>query len=66
MTDSQIAMDLAAEGDLWNIIPNNSTAACLILLQAMATQVQKHLGLDLHKDFLEHHPGGNIGAEAAL
>ena len=62
MCDEQIILDLEAEGDLWNLLPNNSTAVSLILLQTLAVQVQSKLQLDLQKDFLANHPGGNIGA----
>ena len=62
MSDEQIIPQLQEEGDLWNLLPNNSTAVSLILLQTLAVQVQSKLQLDLQKDFLANHPGGNIGA----
>lgn len=63
MVNEKIIMRLEHEGDLWNILPNNSTAAALILLQTLITQVAKELHLDLQNDFLNNHPGGHIGEE---
>lgn len=60
----QITMKLEAEGDMWNMIPGNSTTASLMLLQTLTTQVQKRLELDLERDFLSHHPGGYIGEKS--
>ena len=61
LISNQIIMELAHEGDLWNLLPSNSTAVTLILLQTMITQVTEKLHLDKTHDFLSHHPGGNIG-----
>ncbi len=57
----KIVMHLEHEGDLWNIVPNNSTTANLIVLQTIAIEMSKRLGLDLEKDFKPNHPGGAIG-----
>ena len=48
------------EGDLWNIVPNNSTTMNLIVLQGLAMMVANKMGLQL-EDFKRNHPGGAIG-----
>lgn len=54
----QITMD--HEGDMWNIMPNNSTTLNLIVLQAVAMQIAKRMELTID-DFKRNHPGGHIG-----
>lgn len=54
----QITMD--HEGDMWNIMPNNSTTLNLIVLQAVAMQIAKKMELTID-DFKRNHPGGHIG-----
>ena len=49
------------EGDEWDIVPNNSTTIYLILLQGIALEIGKRLGVSLD-DFRINHPGGGIGA----
>ena len=49
------------EGDLWNIVPNNSTTLNLIVLQELAIELSRRLHLDLERDFKPNHPGGAIG-----
>ncbi|MGG2084592.1 SIS domain-containing protein [Lysinibacillus pakistanensis] len=56
-----IVLDLIHEGDLWNIMPNNSTTLNLIVLQALAMQIAEKMNLQLD-DFKRNHPGGFIGA----
>lgn len=51
---------LSHEGDLWNIIPNNSTTINLIILQGLAMMIAKKLNLDIDR-FKKNHPGGHIG-----
>lgn len=58
---NQIVLSLNHEGDLWNIMPNNSTTINLIVLQGLAMMIAKRLGLDLAQ-FKRNHPGGHIGA----
>ena len=58
--DHVIAVDLEHEGDLWNIMPNNSTTINLIILQGLAMQIAKEYGCTL-SDFKRNHPGGAIG-----
>ena len=59
--DKTLVMNLAHEGDLWNLIPNNSTTINLIVLQATAIMLSERLGLTLENDFKPNHPGGAIG-----
>lgn len=55
-----IVMDLIHEGDLWNIMPNNSTTMNLILLQGLAMMIAKEMQIDIQQ-FKQNHPGGHIG-----
>lgn len=55
-----IVVDLEHEGDLWNIVPNNSTTVNLIILQGLAMMIAKKKGLDIGS-FKRNHPGGHIG-----
>lgn len=57
---NHIVLDLVHEGDLWNIMPNNSTTVNLIILQGLAMQIAARIGLNLEK-FKVNHPGGRIG-----
>lgn len=57
---NRIILKLSHEGDLWNIMPNNSTTLNLIVLQGLAMQVAKEQGLTI-EDFRRNHPGGHIG-----
>lgn len=60
--DNKLILKLQHEGDLWNIVPNNSTTVNLILLQTVAIELSKRMELTLEKDFKPNHPGGAIGA----
>ena len=55
-----LILRLQHEGDLWNIMPNNSTTLNLIILQALAMQIAKKMDITL-EDFKQNHPGGHIG-----
>lgn len=55
-----IVLNLTHEGDLWNIMPNNSTTMNLIILQGLAMMTAKKMGLDIQQ-FKRNHPGGHIG-----
>lgn len=57
---NQIILDLMHEGDLWNIMPNNSTTVNLIILQGLAMMIAKEMKIPL-EDFGRNHPGGAIG-----
>ena len=55
-------MHLREEGDAWDVVPNNSTTVYLIVLQGIAIEIGKRLGVTL-QDFKRNHPGGGIGAK---
>lgn len=57
---NSIILDLDHEGDLWNIMPNNSTTMNLIVLQGLAMMIAKEMKMDI-RDFKRNHPGGHIG-----
>lgn len=57
---NHIILELDHEGDLWNIMPNNSTTLNLIVLQGLAMMVAKKMNLQLEQ-FKRNHPGGHIG-----
>ncbi|MCI8666107.1 MAG: SIS domain-containing protein [Dorea sp.] len=57
---NSIILELNHEGDLWNIMPNNSTTMNLIVLQGLAMQIAKEMKLDIQQ-FKRNHPGGHIG-----
>lgn len=60
----QFIMHLINEGDEWDIVPNNSTTIYLIVLQGIALEIGKRLGVTLD-DFKMNHPGGGIGERLA-
>lgn len=55
-----LILQLDHEGDPWNIMPNNSTAINLIVLQGLAMQLAQRRGVDI-SELRRNHPGGNIG-----
>ncbi|MBR4791789.1 MAG: SIS domain-containing protein [Treponema sp.] len=57
----KLVIKLEHEGDLWNIIPNNSTTLNLLVLQNVAIELSKRLNLNLEENFKPNHPGGAIG-----
>ena len=57
---NSVVLDLMHEGDMWNIMPNNSTTINLIVLQGLAMKIASTLGLTLD-DFKRNHPGGASG-----
>ena len=59
---NSVVLDLIHEGDMWNIMPNNSTTINLIVLQGLAMKIASTLGLTLD-DFKRNHPGGAIGMQ---
>lgn len=61
ISDSLI-LDLEHEGDMWNIVPNNSTAVNLIVLQGLALNIAQQRGVTLN-EFKKNHPGGYIGEQ---
>ncbi|MBQ4068838.1 MAG: SIS domain-containing protein [Lachnospiraceae bacterium] len=58
--DKSLILNLDHEGDIWNIMPNNSTTLNLIVLQAVAMHIAKNMNISL-EDFKKNHPGGHIG-----
>lgn len=60
MIPNRIILKLSHEGDLWNIMPNNSTTLNLMVLQGLAMQVSRERGIII-EDFRRNHPGGHIG-----
>ena len=60
VVDKKFVMHLINEGDQWDIVPNNSTTIYLIVLQGIALEVAKRMGVTLD-DFKVNHPGGGIG-----
>jgi len=59
---NKIIVNMEHEGDLWDIVPNNSTVLNLIILQEVAIELSRRFNLELEKDFKPNHPGGAIGA----
>ncbi len=57
---NRIILELQHEGDMWNIMPNNSTTMNLIVLQGLAMMTARKMNLDIHQ-FKRNHPGGHIG-----
>ncbi len=57
---NSVVLALGHEGDLWNIMPNNSTTVNLIVLQGLAMMIAKKMELPI-EDFKRNHPGGAIG-----
>lgn len=55
-----IVLELKHEGDLWDVMPNNSTTMNLILLQGLAMQIAKNMEINIYQ-FKRNHPGGHIG-----
>lgn len=63
--DNVIVTDLRHEGDLWNIMPNNSTTINLIILQGLAMMIANKMKLDIGQ-FKRNHPGGQIGKKLGV
>lgn len=59
-SSNHLDIQLAHEGDKWDIVPNNSTTIYLIILQSVAIELSKRMDLSLD-DFKKNHPGGHIG-----
>lgn len=59
---NKLIVPLVHEGDPWNIMPNNSTALFLIILQQLAMQLIKRTRITLD-EFKANHPGGAIGVK---
>lgn len=61
--ENNIVIHMEHEGDMWNIVPNNSTILNLIILQGLAMTIAERMDLQLERDFKPNHPGGAIGKE---
>jgi len=61
IVSKRLILHLENEGDEWDIVPNNSTTVNLIVLQGIAIELGKRMGVTLD-DFKVNHPGGGIGA----
>ena len=62
----KLVIHLEHEGDLWNVLPNNSTTLNLIVLQTVAIEIARRMQIDLEKNFKPNHPGGAIGRNLNL
>lgn len=60
LVSHSLILKLDNEGDLWNVAPNNSTTVFLIVLQGIAVELSKKMGVTI-EDFKSNHPGGAIG-----
>lgn len=60
MLNRKLCLSLEHEGDPWNVMPNNSTTVNLIVLQGIAMEMAKKMGIPLSQ-FKRNHPGGHIG-----
>lgn len=58
--ENKLIIHMEHEGDMWNIMPNNSTTLNLMILQALVMQVAEKLDLKI-ENFKRNHPGGHIG-----
>lgn len=61
MIPNKLIARLEHEGDMWNLVPNNSTTVTLMILQELAISLGKKFDIQL-SDFRKNHPGGGIGA----
>lgn len=57
---NSVVLDLCHEGDMWDIMPNNSTTLNLIVLQGLVMKIASTLEIPI-EDFKRNHPGGAIG-----
>lgn len=57
---NSLVINLAHEGDMWNIVPNNSSIINLIILQKLCMALAEKMNIPL-ADFRRNHPGGHIG-----
>lgn len=57
---NSLVLDLRDEGDMWNIMPNNSSTLNLIVLQGLAMMTAREMDIDIGQ-FRRNHPGGHIG-----
>lgn len=60
MIDNKLVLQLDHEGDMWDILPINSTTLNLIVLQVLAVELSKLQNVQI-AEVKKNHPGGNIG-----
>lgn len=60
ITVNNLELSLEHEGDSWNLISINSTAAMLIVLQGLAIELSQISGITLD-EFKGNHPHGGVG-----
>ena len=58
--ENSLVISLEHEGDMWDMVPNNSTTLNLIVLQTVAMNLAKKRNISL-SEFKANHPGGHIG-----
>lgn len=58
--EQKLILTLDDEGDLWNIMPINSTTVSLIVLQELVISIARKMEVSVN-DFKRNHPGGTIG-----
>lgn len=61
MIPNRLVVHMDHEGDMWNIMPNNSTTLNLIILQGLVMRIAAKRKMSI-EDFRKNHPGGHIGA----
>lgn len=64
MIEDSYVIDMEHEGDMWNLMPINSSTMNLIFLQVLAIELAKLRKIDI-KEFKKNHPGGHIGSTLA-
>ncbi len=60
LADDAVVLDIGHEGDPWNLVPNSSSIAFLVFLQALSMEMLDALSIPLDH-FKRNHPGGDIG-----
>ena len=64
LIDNKVVINLEHEGDIWNLVPINSSTMNLIFLQVLAIELAKLRNIDI-SEFKKNHPGGHIGETLA-
>lgn len=65
LVQESLLMELDHEGDQWDIVPNNSTTAYLIILQGIAVELASRFAVS-RESFGRNHPGGSIGKKLGV
>lgn len=58
--ENVFTISMSHEGDMWNILPINSSTLNLIFLQQLAIELAKLRNIPID-EFKKNHPGGHIG-----